>query len=161
VNAIAVSYSKFRFLKLRFIYIPQCPTTTSGEVVLSTGYDYLDPAPASVNNAQMSYGSVTSPLWAGAAGSCLLGIERRPIPDEAVVVDFDVNRFGYARGPAYYRYMTLAGFGALSPSDRNVYSPCYLDVSTVGGPAVGITAGTIFVEYEIELVEPISGVLNG
>jgi len=160
ISAIAISWSKWRFHYLRFIYVPQCATTTPGNVVLSIGYDYSDANPASLVDAQLSYNSVSGPLWGGYGGSSIMNQYGAKRVANTIALDVDVTRLGVETGVALYRYCTLATFSALSNPDRNIYSPCYVDFSTAGGPTAATTVGTIFVEYVIELIEPISGARN-
>lgn len=159
---IAQNYSKWRWLKLRYVYVPQCPTTTNGQVILSLSYDHTDANPANAAAQQQMYHAITSPFWAGWQGSMLLNNPNTPassVPG-SVTVDVDVARLGNSASLSYFRFISLADFGALSTSDQNLYSGGNLFVGTEGGVAVPVKVGSLFVEYEIELIEPVNPVMN-
>nr|UHS72376.1 MAG: hypothetical protein 4 [Regressovirinae sp.] len=154
INNVAANFSKYQWVNLEFIYIPSCPTTTPGTVVLSVGYDAGDAAPGSLSAAQRGFHSVTSPYWAGYDGSHNLGTVKST--QSGVRISVDTSRFD----KPYYPYTTLTGFNGFSNTDRNIYSPGYLDISFLGGPAAATLVGSVFMKYTIKLIEPINPVDN-
>lgn len=154
LEGVASSYSKWRWMKLRLIYIPSCGTSTTGNIVFGLGYDFQDSAPPSVLTASQSFHSVTTVPWAGFEGSYLLNDDsfQRPGPG-SVCVDFDVNR----QAQMWYTHCTAATFPTTA-ADKNQYCPAYLDV-TLSGPAV-TGFGQLFIKYEAALIEPIAFIDN-
>lgn len=159
LSGVAVNYSKWRWVYLRAIYIPLCPTTTTGQVVLSLGYDFNDTVPT-LNTAQQAYRSVSTPPWGGFEGTMLMNSPQAKPGAGSVVVDVDTSRFGSGSALTYYRFVNQTTFGAANANDKNIYCPAYLDYSTFGGPAVQATFGNIYWEYCIELIEPIAASVN-
>lgn len=160
INGIADNYNKWRWLYLRVIYIPSCPTSTSGTVTLGMNYDTTDVQPGSNITAQQAYKSVTGPVWAGWEGSSLLQSYGGKMVPGAIAIDVDIDRLGGPIGPSYYRYVTITNYTAMTAIDKNLYSPCLVNISTNGGPTVSVAAGNVFVEYCCELIEPESQILN-
>nr|UHS72239.1 MAG: putative coat protein [Macanavirus sp.] len=160
LEGVANNFSKWRWLYLRFIYIPVCPTSTQGQVVLGFSYDHNDNAPASVAAAQQAYQSVTAPYWAGWEGSALLQNFNIPAMPGAICSTLDVRRLGGPLGDAFYRFANLGNFGGFSNTIKNIYSPGILDITTTGGPVVSVLAGNIFAEYAIEVIEPVNPTAN-
>jgi hypothetical protein len=156
LNGIAASFSKWRWVRLRVIYVPQVPATTAGKLALGLGYDYQDLAPTSMQEIQMMQSSVSSPVWAGFEGACLMHDLNRSVSSVAgaVALDLDVTRCD----KPWYKYITSAAFGALAPSERNIYGPAEVWIGTSGG--VAGTAGDIFCSYEVDLIEPFPGARN-
>lgn len=154
LEGVASSYSKWRWNKLRLIYIPSCGTSTTGNIVFGLGYDFQDSAPPSLLAASQSFHSVTTVPWAGFEGSHLLNDDTfaKPGPG-SVCVDFDVNR----QALMWYTHCTAATFPATA-ADKNQYCPAYLDV-TLSGPAV-TGFGQLFIKYEAALIEPIAFIDN-
>lgn len=156
---VASNYSKWRWHFLKFIYIPIIPTTTTGQVILSLGYDSLDASATTLVQAAQAYNAVAAPVWAGYNGTNDLN-KYSPIRSVgSVSVLVDSTRLGGPSGDAFYRYLSLTAYGALGATDQNVYSPGYLTVATAGGAAAN-TVGFLFMEYVIELIEPIASALN-
>lgn len=154
LNGVASSYSKWRWHKLRLIYVPSCSSSTAGTIVFGLGYDYQDSLPPSIGQATQSFHSVTTVPWAGYNGAYLLNDDAfvKPGPG-TVALDLDVNR----QTQPWYTYCTAATFPATA-ADRNQYAPAYLDV-TLSGPAV-TGFGSLFIKYEALLIEPIAFIDN-
>jgi hypothetical protein len=154
LNGVASSYSKFRWLRLRIIYLPSCPTTVGGNVTLGLGYDEIDDTPTTFPQATASYHSITTTPWGGYEGAMLLNDDtfQRP-PAGAVCVDVDVGRFDKLA----YPYVTAANLP--TGVDANQYVPGHVDV-TVSSAVSTSNLGMVYFKYEIELLEPISNLLN-
>nr|UHS72362.1 MAG: hypothetical protein 4 [Regressovirinae sp.] len=153
LNGLYLSFSKFRWLRVRLIYVPTCATSTSGAFSMGYSYDNQDTNATSINRVQALYNSVTCPSWGGADGAGLLTGNSFPaIPATAVAMDLDVTRMAQ---PWYPTGAAAAGI------DANQQIPAFVQQATVGGPAVAIGTGTIFIKYEIEFIEPIVASTNG
>jgi len=130
-------------------------------MAMALGYDWSDTVPTSMPNVQLMSHSTTAPVWSGYQGaSCLHDFT--PPCEGAVILDVDVTRFGSGNGLTYYRYTNPVNFTALSAQDKNVMSPGYLLIATANGSVItpGVPAGQVFVNYVVELLEPISGANN-
>nr|WRQ65843.1 structural protein [Tolivirales sp.] len=160
LSGVASSFSKWRWIFCKYVYIPVCPTTTAGQVVLGLGYDFADNAPGSLQDAQAKFRSVTSPVWAGFDGSSDLNRYTKGRSPGSVSVEVDVNRLGGTPGDPWFRFANSGNFAGYANTDKNIYCPGYLDVSTAGGGATTTIVGNLFVEYIIELIEPIVAANN-
>ncbi len=160
LNGIAQNYSKFRWVKLRYIYVPNCPTTTAGQMVLSLGFSTSDGAVTSMQQAQQAFHSITSPPWAGYEGAICLSEPDKAAPSGAIITTVDVNRFGTGSGLTYYKYTTQATWNTFSTSEREAYAPGYINISTSGSNVALLEIGNLFIQYEIELIEPIANAIN-
>lgn len=160
LDGIAQHYSKFSWAYLRFIYIPTCATSNSGTGVLSLGYDVSDALVAVPSAAQKSFRSVTFPPWAGWDGSAELHNYGSVMPAGAVSIEVDVNELLSGDELSKWRYIGLTAFNALtSNTDRNVYCPGYIDVVTETA-LNSFVGGELFVQYIIDLYEPINPAAN-
>jgi len=159
LNGISANFSKFRWVSVRFIYVPACPTTTSGQVAMALEYDVPDSIPTSLQAISPMKGFVTCPAWAGYEGADLLCDPNKPPRPGAIVTNVDVARFD----KLWYPYITSADFtttiGVLSQGG-NIYVPATLVYAAMGGPATSVLGGNIFVQYDVELIEPIVSTLN-
>jgi len=143
---IAQNFSKYRWLKLHFYYVPACPTSTLGEIAMSNFYDWQDASAATfIQTAQMKNG-VSFPPWGGG----------EEYGANAVTIDVDCKDFDKAR----YLYIQVAAFNALSTSDRNNYAPVNLAFATQGSTAAVSLAGRIWCSYTIQMLDPIPTGLN-
>jgi hypothetical protein len=151
---IADLYSKYRWRKLRFVYLPSCPTTTQGSGVVSIGYDRLDADPGNATAMQQSFRAITFPPYAGYEGAMAL----TTFNDVAgmVVFDVDVSRFD----KAWYPTIGTTQFGALATNIQNAYCPCTLYFGSVNGPATATSYGTWFIQYICEFIEPVNPTSN-
>lgn len=156
LSGIARNYSKWRWNKLRVIYIPQVSTATNGNLCMSAAYDAIDTTPTTIGQLQAAYKSVSAPLWGGYDGAPLLNNDNfMRMPGGAVAFDLDVTRFALP----WYTYSSTS-FNAGNSSDDNQYCPAWINLGTGGGPALATAVGTLFFKYEIELIEPINATLN-
>lgn len=152
LTSIANCYSRFKWRSLEFIYIPTCPTSTEGYHNLYLGYDFLDPEPISMQQAEEAYRSISHPVWSGAEGATTM--QNGNHGAGAVVCKVDAGRINN-----YYRFTNITNFNALSPIDKNILCPGYCQSTTVNG-APFLNAGRVYCKYSIELVEPIATTLN-
>lgn len=158
LNGIAVNFSKWRWVKLRYIYFPVVSTANDGSFHMGLQYDTLDTSPTTV--AQMSALSkyTTGPIWNGYQAAPALSSCRSPIPVGAMVVEVDVNRFS----KPWYPYITQTGYTAQTatfPSLGDIFVPAKLIMMSSDGNAA-LTVGRVYVQYEIELIEPEPAAMN-
>lgn len=147
-------YSKYRWRKLRFVYLPNCPTTTQGSGVVSIGYDRLDADPTSATSMQQAYRAITFPAYAGYEGAMALRTFNN-VPG-MVVFDVDVTRFD----KAWYPIIGVTPFAALATNIQNAYCPCTMYFGSVNGPATATSFGSWFMQYVIEFIEPVNPTQN-
>lgn len=156
VSGVSINYSKWRWRRLRLIYIPTSSTATSGQIVLALGFDQTDTTPGGVAATQAAFRSETTPPWGGVGGIGALNDDSFTAkPPQSVILDLDTSRLTLP----WYPYTNSTNFLALSPSDRNSFSPAYVDIAQLGLTTTG-AVGSIFAKYEVELIEPISATIN-
>jgi hypothetical protein len=158
LRGVAGNFSRFRWRRLRVIYIPACPTSTTGQIAMGLSYDAGDAAATGIDQIQAMFHSVSGPFWAGFEGTGLLGGAQRPIGSlpGAMALEVDCERISQT----YWRFITLTGYNSLGSSDKDVFLPAQLFVGRSGGPAIDVLAGNLYLQYEVELVEPIPTLLN-
>lgn len=146
LNGVASNFGKYKWRKLIIRYVPACPSTTEGESALGLFYDRQDAVAATFVQVTSMMKAISFPPWAG-FGS---------IASKEVTIHVDCNGFDKPR----YSYMTIANFTALSASDENNYCPVSLATATQGSTAGSPVGGRIWVDYIIELTDPIVPGLN-
>lgn len=151
---LADLYSKYRWKRLRFVYIPGCPTSTQGNAAVSIAYDRLDASPASLVAMQQSYRALTFPPYAGFDGAMALQTFNNVAG--MVVMDVDVSRVD----KNWYPVIAPAALAALPANIQNPYVPATLYTGSVNGPAVATYFGTFYIQYEIEFIEPVNPTQN-
>lgn len=158
LRGVALNFSRYRWRRLRLIYVPACPTSTTGQIAMGLSYDASDPAASGIDQIQAMYHSVSGPFWAGFEGTGLLGGAQRSVASlpGAMAIEVDCDRIGQT----YWRVLPITGYDSLGGSDKDVFLPVQLFVGRTGGPAIDVTAGNLFVQYEVELIEPIPTLLN-
>nr|WPR15587.1 capsid protein [Coyote tobacco stunting virus] len=154
INQIAAAFSKWRWLQLMAIYIPETASTTPGNVSMGFTYDITDALP--VGNAGMSNldGYTSAPPWGGAPGAPLLSTRKSwptSMPAGAVATCLDTKRLS----KPWYPYKAIPPTG----DDGNIYSPGQLVVSALGSGTT-LRTGEIYVRYRIELTEPTAPTTN-
>jgi len=152
LSTIALNYSKFRWLSLRFLYVPKVPTSVPGQAYIEVGYDPSDTAPTSVSDVAVTDSSSIGPVWIGGGINTEKAFRSDLGVDEAIFVDADCKGFTQP----YYYIRTQGGLDADS-------KPCLLYFGTAaaltGVGAYGAT-GDIYVAYKVELFEPVQSALN-
>lgn len=158
LSTLSPAFSKYKWHFLKIIYIPICPTSTSGLFIGGLGYDFADNAPTTSVQAQQANRSVTSPVYGGFNGAHELNSYTKQRTPGAVSIIVDVDHLGGATGQTYYRNITEVNLGLVSPAERNFYAGAYIDASVEGGLALAV--GHLFLEYVVEFIEPISPAVN-
>jgi len=146
---IATSYSRFRVNYMRYFVASSCPTTTTGMATvayLPESTDVVNWQAASEDQAifQMSK-SVSAPLWSGT------GIPR----DNPLSITLTSNEIHNMSKWLY----TGAG---VTISDYNTHyaGALVIQTSPVGGAAGIQIKGQVFIEYDIDFVQPTAHLFN-
>jgi len=140
LTGIASNYSKFNFLKLKFTYVPSCSTATAGRIAIGIAYDNAD---------SVSTVAQCASLW----GGCIAPVYGTGDP---LSIEVDVSR----SNQPYFQYMGRTAYLAIADAKlKNQYSLGLLVAITDSGTAAA-TVGTLFVEYVVELTDPIPSVSN-
>lgn len=145
-------YSKFRWVKLKLIYIPSCPTTTAGRVGMTLGYDRNDAAYGTITQITQGYHAIVFPPYAGFEGCQILN--EVDSTSGAICLDVDVTRFD----KPWYPTISNTAFSALPANIQNQYAPASLQVGSDQG--VAVTAGNIYWKYTCEFIEPVNPTVN-
>nr|UHS71665.1 MAG: putative coat protein P3 [Sobemovirus sp.] len=159
LNGLAVNWSKWRLRKLRFFYIPTCPTSTPGSIHMGLQYDSMDSAPTNVNAISATYRYTSGPVWSGFQAASVLSHPERAPPPEAICCEVDVTRLTLP----WYPYVTQTNFtqqGLVAISTQNSYAPGRLVLVMADGPTTSVAAGRLYAQYSIELIEPVASSQN-
>lgn len=160
LSGVAANWSKFRWLKLRFLYVPSCPTSTSGSVHMGFLYDYADIVPTTVTAMSSLFRYSSGPVWSGTQVSSALKSARAPVAPGAIVSELDVSRLD----KPWYSYITPANLTTLVTTNASLgsmYVPARLVVLTADGSSTTSTSiGRIYMQYEIEVIEPVPSALQ-
>lgn len=149
LSAIALNYSKFRFRFLRYMFVPQVPTTVAGVCYINIAYDFADSAPANLAQVSQSDSSTIGPVWHGGGINADKAFSKELGVDEMIYCDVDCTKFTQ---PFYY-VRTQANTDADTKPALVNYG---IDVSV---PAT-ITPGQLYVAYIVDLFEPVANALN-
>lgn len=129
LSQVAHAYEFYEFKRLTFVYVPSCPTTTTGSYIMAVDYDAADDEPDTDMALSGYHGSVEGPLWKEIRLTC------------------DVKSLGRFYAQRAMRY------GGLSPNkDIKTY-----DVGTLYFAATSNAStetGRLWVEYEVDLMNP-------
>jgi len=156
---IAVGFSKWRWRKLRIFYVPVCSTATSGSFHMALQYDSFDTAPTTVAAISACKGYTTAPVWSGYQAASAVCSPSNAIPPGSVCVELDVTRLS----KPWYPFITSANLttvGETLTSAQNQYSPARLVYVSADGPTTAVSAGRLYAQYVIDLIEPITPSLN-
>ena len=124
-------YENYRFLSLRFDYVPYVSTASAGTVMMYLDYNSADSAPTNKAGFLSNYGAQIS-----------------PIHTECTVICDPKSLKG-----TYGEHFTREGTPA-SPYDIKTYDVGTLYVAADRCGADGIGCGSIWVSYEVELFKP-------
>lgn len=147
-------YSKYRWLMVDIIYVPKCPTTTSGSICMALTYDRNDAAPTTRSQLAQSYKAINYPPYAGYDGANFLNNNSGAAT--AIYLSLDVTKLD----KPWYPCISSTAFGALGVLDQNQFCPATVVVCGDGGPAAATAAGDLFIKYRIEFIEPINPTMN-
>lgn len=71
LSAQAVNWDQYSIKSLRYEYVPSCPTTAPGQILLIPEYDPTDQYPVTEADALNNYGCVSAPVWS----SCVMNMD--------------------------------------------------------------------------------------
>jgi len=128
LSTIAANYEQYRFKTLRFVYIPFCPTSQAGAIMLMTDYDASDLPPTTETQFMDHPGATTAACW------------------ESITFRCEPSML-HALGPRKF-VRTCAVAGDIKTFDCGTFFVATDNVTTT--PNIG----KIYVEYEIEFFVP-------
>lgn len=150
LSRVAAAYSKYRWKRLRVFYLTQVSTTAEGRFAMGLTYDQLDALPTTLNQIISLNRAAFGPVWSGQGGfDATSPFQTKP---GMVCLDVDTNRFA----KPWYPYATTAQLAALPVDTYGSYVPTSLVSGTDGTKAGAAVVGSVYVSYEIELIEPSS-----
>jgi hypothetical protein len=169
LSAIAGNYQKFRWKYLRYIFVPQCASTTPGSVYIEMHYDWLDNASTTLAQVTASESSVVGNCWFGSALSPELAFGAGVGARDAICLTIDVARLTQpwylvrATNAATLNTVTLTGTatggnGTLALASAGTYDPSSRPGTVyygTNGITNGVVVGNLYVAYVCELAEPI------
>jgi hypothetical protein len=121
----AVGWEKYRFKKIRFLYLTRSGATDKGSIILSIDHDAADLPPASEQIACSYLGAAEDVVWKDISASVRCPSEFRYVRTQALGANLDIKTYDVGT-----LYMCSAGCSADS------------------------TFGKLFVEYEVEFTIP-------
>nr|WRQ65502.1 structural protein [Tolivirales sp.] len=149
LSNIALSYSKFCFKFLRFIYVPQVATNTPGVVFIDILYDSADAKPSTLQSVAQSESSSIGPAWQGGGINAEKAFRKDLGIDEMIFVDVDCSSWTQK----YYYCRKNAGLDA----DTQPGVVCFGNDASV--PAL-TTPGALYAAYVVEFKEPLDATTN-
>lgn len=150
LSRIAGAYSKYRWKRLRIFYLTQVSTSTEGRFAMGLSYDPIDNVLGTVDQVVSLNRSTFGPVWAGQGGFD----SGNPFAPKNGLVCLDLDTTKLAK--PWYNYATQENLAAMDNAERGVYVPALLSIG-LDGIAGTKTVGSIYVSYEIELIEPTPG----
>jgi len=154
LSGLSSSFGKWRWDRVRFIYVPACPTSTPGTFSMSLQFDIADSNPATIGQQSQMYEFIQVPYWAGWEGAVCLNQPFIKPPAGSVVIDVDTARFD----KPWYQMSNFTDFGATQTFNAvlaNSLCPFTLISGTSGVLAINVLAGYLYAQYDIEMIEPI------
>lgn len=127
---IALRFESYKFNSLKFEFMTEAPTTTSGSVVLGIDYDPSDAAPTTKQQLMAYQSTVRSSAWA-------------PCTHQSTVQNLSKRDTYFTRSNS-----------VVTPTELNLYDVGNLFVATQSQSTGGITIGELWVEYDVTLMTP-------
>nr|QUE49159.1 MAG: putative coat protein [Hubei sclerotinia RNA virus 1-WX] len=155
LRGVALSFSKYRWNRLRLFYLPAVGSSTAGRVASSLIYDGADLTPANLAAIIAGNRSTFGPVWAGQSGFD----SSNPFANHSDMIHLDLDCSKLDK--KYYPTTTLSNYNGLSSSDKNIYCPASLLVGADAIVATAAVVGSFYITYEIEFVEPVASPING
>lgn len=151
LSTIALNYSKFKWKTLRFIYVPNVPTSIPGSAFINVSYDPADGSPTSLADVAVADSSSIGPAWVGGGINAEKAFRPNLGIDEAIFVDVDCKSLTQP----YYYVRKQAGTDA----DTKPLVLYYGSIDVANGGNYG-GSGAVYVAYTVELFEPVASSLN-
>jgi len=153
-SAIALSYSKYRFKFLRYMYIPSVPTSIPGTAYIYTAYDPADTQPASLSDVMTADGSTCGPVWMGGGLNTEKAFRNNMSIADAIFVDIDLRQLTQP----YYYVRKQAG---VTNEDRPLVLYWGTDNGSFAGASTfNLSPGNLYCAYIIEFFDPVLASLN-
>lgn len=128
---LGVAFEKYRFHDLRFHYVPTCPSTFSGYVLMAPDYDSKDDNSLLTKGDLLAFGdSGRASIWQSFTVHCTHKNYAHPVE-------------------RYLRHNAITG-----AHDIKTYDVCNLEVRVGGTGQVSYSVGEIWIEYDVELITP-------
>jgi hypothetical protein len=137
LSTVAPNYERYRFKRLRFRYEVLSSTNTTGKVFFVPNFNVQDPPPENKQEALSYEYAVGSQPW------IQFGVD---VPE----------RFLKTYNEYFVRTQPLA-----INEDLKTYDTLALYICTEGSTAANLTVGEFWVDYEIELINPVGLQSNG
>lgn len=130
LSQIAANYDRYRFKRLRLVYIPLCPTTEAGRVTLCYDVDSTDPIPLDRQSISNYHCSSEGAPWATQYLDCKLSDNSK------------------------WYYTDASGINTLStsPLNANLDQGQFFAVTYSGSSSNSV--GEIYALYDVELTDP-------
>jgi hypothetical protein len=167
LSSIAANYQVFKIHYMRFVYVPACPTTTSGTTFLYLNYNINTSAPTTLAQVDLSPYSCSGPAWLGSPCDAAVAFSKDLQVSHSIHVDLDVSKLELPRyNVRTGQNATLNTGGALGgtiPAGLTFTAgtipdfsgrPCtlYYGSNTNTASVIGI----IYVAYDIEFSDPVA-----
>lgn len=130
LSGVASRYEYYTFKKLKFVYQPVCPTSTSGSVMLAADYDAADLTPTSKVVLMSFAGAVRTAPW-------------QEVTFDSMAPDRDA-----------FTSKRFIRQGAVGANDVKTYDVCNFFIASVLTPNASTSLGELYVEYDVELITP-------
>lgn len=153
LGGVSQNWSKYRWRFLRFVYIPECATTTTGHFAMGMTYDLGDGLPSSLPQVVSLDESAVGPVWGGTDGAKLLKAVRTPATGNAIQCTVDVSKLQ----KSIWRWKSPTALSAMGTVAGNEFCACSLNFIN-NAPTGAI--GHIYIVYDIDLLDPIPAVLQ-
>lgn len=144
LSTVALSYSKFNWKFLRFMYVPQVATSTAGVVFINAMYDAADTQPPTLASVAQSSNSSIGPAWQGGGINAEKAFRADLGIDEMIFIDVDCK----AWTQPYFYVRKQAGTDADT-------KPCVIVYGNDASVPALLTPGSLYVAYICELLEPV------
>jgi len=133
LSTLAAAYEQYKFLSLRFVYVPSVGTDFDGFIAMAPEYDVYDAVPINLGEMSAYVGNVMCQSY------------------QRAMVEFDPKSM-MQPGPRKYIRKVSSDDEDLQESDAGRL------VFASDGHATAAVSGYIFVEYDVELYSPQTGI---
>jgi hypothetical protein len=131
LSGIAGNFERYRFKKVKFIYLARCTPNTAGSLVMSPDYDAADKAPISEKEQAASVDTVEDAPWKN---------------QEFVL---SVTRMNKA-----YKSFSVMSDARFVTTKQDVKTVDCAQVTISGDPDVAGNWGKLWIDYEVDLFNP-------
>ncbi len=153
LSTLATCYSKFKWHRLRVIYVPSCSTSLAGSLHIGLQYDITDALPTTVSQMSMLDRYVTGPVWSGYQVAPALQRFGMALPPGSLAVDVPTGQFAKKWYPVASASQ-ITSQTTISSALGNEFVPVRAIVGSADGPSSGVAAGRIYLQYDVEFIEP-------